>query len=150
MAKTFGASATLLNGATDISANIANNNASNLSTSANYDNSGGGANQYDFATIELVPAFNAAPTVGNYVVVYFIPAPDGTNYDDTVAAAATTPPSANYQVAVLPVVTTSTTGKLSAIDSPLPKALFKAQLFNASGVQLNTTSVLKMIPWKFS
>jgi hypothetical protein len=115
---------------------------------AEYDNA---ANLFISAVFELNVAFGSAPTAGNTVDLYIIPAPDGTNYDDAVTGASGAAPATAYAGGFpLRAVTTAQKVPLGLGLSgpvPLPPTKFKAFLLNKSGQAFPASgSTLKMVP----
>lgn len=125
------------------------NNAAALGTE--YDNS---ANQYLFGLFELSATFGSAPTAGNTVDLYIIPAPDGTNYDDAVTGASGSAPATAYAGGFpLRAVTTAQKVPLglgAAGYVQLPPTKFKAFVVNKSGVAFPASgSTVKMVPFRY-
>jgi hypothetical protein len=117
---------------------------------AEYDNSAG---LYMFGLFELNVTFGSAPTAGNTVDLYLIPAPDGTNYDDAVTGAGGSAPITCF-VGGFPLRAVTTAQKipvghgLSMIN--LPPCKFKAFVLNRSGQAFPASgSTLKMIPYRY-
>lgn len=125
------------------------NNAGALGTE--YDNA---TNQYLLGLFELNVTFGSAPTAGNTVDLYIIPAPDGTNYDDAVTGASGYAPSTCYAGGFpLRAVTTAQKVPLGVgLSGPvqLPPTKFKVFALNKSGVAFPASgSTIKMIPYRY-
>lgn len=112
------------------------NNAGALA-STGYDNANT-SNLYIWASFELNVTFGSAPTAGSVCELYIIPAPDGTNYDDTVAAATAYAPSPAL-AGFFPLRNVTTAQKIplgyGGMRNPitLPPTLFKLFLINKGG-----------------
>jgi len=123
------------------------NNAAALGTE--YDNS---SNLYLWATFELNVTFGSAPTAGNTVDLYIIPAPDGTNYDDNTTGASGAAPSTSY-VGGFPLraVTSAQKVPLGVVRRvDLPPTKFKIFVVNGSGQAFPASgSTVKMIPYRY-
>lgn len=123
------------------------NNAAALGTE--YDNS---SNLYLWATFELNATFGSAPTAGNTVDLYIIPAPDGTNYDDNTTGASGAAPSTSY-VGGFPLraVTSAQKVPLGVVRRvDLPPTKFKVFVVNGSGQAFPASgSTVKMIPYRY-
>lgn len=123
------------------------NNAAALGTE--YDNS---SNLYLWATFELNVTFGSAPTAGNTVDLYIIPAPDGTNFDDNTTGASGAAPSTSY-VGGFPLRAVTSAqkvplGVVRRID--LPPTKFKVFVVNGSGQAFPASgSTVKMIPYRY-
>lgn len=59
-------------------------------------NNADAANRYMWGAFELNVQFGTGPTAGSLVDLYLIPAPDGTNYDDSVDGASEYAPITAY------------------------------------------------------
>ena len=126
--------ATLLNtGATLTSGSVA------VSSAATPDNSTASTARRQFGMLELSVTYGSAPAAGDYVTVYLVPAPDGTNYGDT------TDPIANTCiVANIPVRAVNTAQLIQApIQLPGPFK-FKTCLKNNAGQTMNSGWTLKI------
>lgn len=115
---------------------------------AEYDNA---TNLYLSGVFELNVTFGSAPTAGNTVDLYIIPAPDGTNYDDAVTGASGSAPASCYAGGFpLRAVTTAQKVPLGVGLSgpvPLPACKFKVFVLNKSGVAFPSSgSTVKMVP----
>lgn len=133
----------------DTALNSLANNAGALG--AEYDNA---TNDYIFATFELNVTFGSAPTAGNTVDLYIIPAPDGTNYDDAVTGASGSAPATCYAGGFpLRAVTTAQKVPLGvgvAGGIPLPPTKFKVFILNKSGVAFPASgSTVKMVAYRY-
>ena len=118
---------------------------------AEYDNA---TNDYIFGLFELNVTFGSAPTAGNTVDLYLIPAPDGTNYDDAITGAAGSAPATAYAGGFpLRAVTTAQKIPLGLGAQgyiPLPPTKFKVFVVNKSGVAFPASgSTIKMIPFRY-
>ena len=117
---------------------------------AEYDNA---TNLYLFGLFELNVTFGSAPTAGNTVDLYLIPAPDGTNYDDAVTGASGQAPSPAY-VGSFPLRAVTTAQKvplgLGLALVNLPPTKFKTFLLNKSGQAFPASgSTVKMIAYRY-
>lgn len=117
---------------------------------AEYDNSTG---LYLYGLFELNVTFGSAPTAGNTVDLYLIPAPDATNYDDAVTGASGSAPITTY-VGGFPLRAVTTAQKvplgLGLTLVNLPPTKFKAFLLNKSGQAFPASgSTLKMVPYRY-
>ncbi len=117
---------------------------------AEYDNSSG---LYLYGLFELNVTFGSAPTAGNTVDLYIIPAPDGTNYDDAVTGASGSAPITTY-VGGFPLRAVTTAQKvplglgLTLIN--LPPTKFKVFALNKSGQAFPSSgSTIKLIPYRY-
>jgi hypothetical protein len=115
---------------------LANNNGALQSGS--YDNRSTGSNNFLFGQLELNVTFGSAPTAGNLIDLFLIPAPDGTNYDDGAGGATPVAPQ-NCYVGSFIVRAVTSAQKLS-MGMPgiqplikLPPYHFKALLVQKSG-----------------
>ena len=116
-----------------------------------YDNA---TNQYLFGLFELAATFGSAPTAGNTVDLYIIPAPDGTNYDDAVTGASGAAPGTAYTGGFpLRAVTTAQKVPLGLGAQgyvQLPPTKFKLFVVNKSGVAFPASgSTVKMVPFRY-
>ena len=107
-----------------------------------------------FGMLELNVTFGSAPTAGNTVDVYIIPAPDGTNYDDAVTGAGGSAPASCYAGGFpLRAVTTAQRVPLGLGQQgyvPLPPTKFKLLAVNKSGVAFPASgSTIKLIPFRY-
>lgn len=126
------------------------NSAAAIATTG-YDNA---TNLYLFGYFELNATFGVAPTAGNTVDLYLVPASDGTNYaDNTSGASGTT--SANYYVGSFPLRAVTTAQKIGLTGPSgsgpiwLPPLPFKAFVVNKGGQALGATGhTLKMVPYR--
>lgn len=118
---------------------------------AEYDNS---ANLYMFGLFELNVTFGTAPTAGNTVDLYIIPAPDGTNYDDATTGASGAAPGTTY-VGGLPLRAVTTAQKVplglgQAGYIQLPPTKFKVFALNKSGQAFPASgSTIKLVPYRY-
>lgn len=125
------------------------NNAAALGTE--YDNS---ANLNLFGLLELNVTFGSAPTGGNTVDVYIIPAPDGTNYDDAVTGASGAAPASCY-AGGFPLRAVTTVQKIPLGLGQqgyvaLPPTKFKVFAVNKSGVAFPASgSTIKLVPFRY-
>lgn len=117
---------------------------------AEYDNSSG---LYLYGLFELNVTFGSAPTAGNTVDLYIIPAPDGTNYDDAVTGASGSAPITTY-AGGFPLRAVTTAQKvplglgLTLIN--LPPTKFKVFALNKSGQAFPASgSTIKLIPYRY-
>ena len=116
---------------------------------AEYDNA---TNLHEFGLFELNVTFGSAPTAGNTVDLYLIPAPDGTNYDDAVTGASGQAPAPCY-VGSFPLRAVTTAQKvplgLGLALVNLPPTKFKAFVLNKSGQAFPASgSTLKLVPYR--
>lgn len=86
---------------------------------------GGGGDGYSFADVELVVTFGTNPTANTGIAVWFLGAPDGTNYED--GDSSTTP--ARLPDAVFPVRAVTTAQRIVR-RVYLPPGLLKPLLRN--------------------
>lgn len=118
---------------------------------AEYDNA---TNLYLFGLFELNIDFVSAPTAGTAVELYLIPAPDGTNYDDSTEGASEYAPSSCYAGA-FPMQASTAAQKIPLGLGmrgliPLPPCKFKPFLINNSGQAFPASgSTLKMVPYRW-
>jgi hypothetical protein len=116
---------------------------------AEYDN---GTNLYDWGVFELNVDFVSAPTAGTTVDLYLIPAPDGTNYDDSTNGASPYAPASAF-VGVFPMQATTAAQKIPlglVFRIPLPPCKFKPYIINRSGQAFPASgSTVKMIPTRY-
>lgn len=91
------------------------NNATNLDT---------------IAWAEVSVTFGAAPSAGGYLVLYLIPALDGTNY---AQGSSTLPPGGHAAVATIPVQATTNAQRIASQAFRLPPSKVKFILENQSG-----------------
>ncbi len=89
-----------------------------------------------------------APTDRSVVELYIIPAPDGTNYDDSVAGAAGRAPSNSF-VGSFELRNVTTAQKIPIWDVKMPPTKWKPFLINRSGQAFPATgSTLKYIGYR--
>ena len=128
-------------------ANSLANNAAALG--AEFDNSTG---QWLFGLFELNVTFGAGPTAGSTVDLYIIPAPDGTNYNNSVAGASGSAPSTSY-VGGFPLRNVTSAQKVPigvARRVELPPTKFKAFIINRSGQSFPSSgSTVKLVPYGY-
>lgn len=123
-------------------------NGSTCALGTEYDNA---TNLYLYGLFELNVTFGSAPTAGNTVDLYIVPAPDGTNYDD--GSASVTPPITNY-AGGFPLRAVTTAQKI-AIGGPLsliwlPPLKFKVLVKNGSGQAFPASgSTVKLVPYRY-
>lgn len=117
---------------------------------AEYDNA---TNLYLFGLLELNVTFGSAPTAGNTVDAYLIPAPDGTNYDDAITGASGSAPISTF-VGGFPLRAVTTAQKvplgvgLTVIS--LPPTKFKLFILNKSGQAFPASgTTIKMVPYRY-
>lgn len=128
------------------------NNAAALG--AEYDNTPGGANNYEAGLFELNVTFGTNPTAGAPVELYLIPAADGTNYDDGSATGPVAPTNSFIGACYVRAVTTAQKmilGVPGAVLGPilLPPVKFKMLVYNKSGQAFPASgSTLKMVPYR--
>jgi hypothetical protein len=138
----LGTAATLLSTGLDALANNA------LAPAAAYNNvqAGGGGDGYTECDLELVVSFASAPAAASGVSVWFLGAPDGTNYED--GDASTTPARAPDAVLPLRAVTgAQRVNRRVWLPWGSPKALLKndgtGQAFGATGNTLKVRPVTR-------
>jgi hypothetical protein len=123
-------------------------NGSTAIASAGYDNA---TNLYLFGLFELNVTFGSAPTAGNTVDLFLVPAPDGTNYDD--GSGSVTPPITCY-AGGFPLRAVTTAQKIP-LGGPLsllwlPPLPFKVVVKNGSGQAFPASgSTLKMVAYRY-
>lgn len=109
---------------------------------ASFDNTTASTARRQYAMLELNVDYVSAPTDGDFVTVYFVPAPDGSSFDDT-----TDPIASTCIVANIPLRATTAAQKIACpIQIPGPfkfKCALKnngAQAFPATGSTLMITA----------
>lgn len=111
---------------------------------AEYDNA---TNLYTFGLFECNVTFGTNPTAGNLINLYLIPAPDGTNYDDS---ASPYPPTAYVGGFAVRAVTTAQKIPLGlAVFGlvALPPTKFKMLVLNNAGFAFPASgTTIKMVP----
>lgn len=117
---------------------------------AEYDNA---TNLYTHGLFELNVTFGTNPTAGSLVDVYLIPAPDGTNYDDSTTGASPYAPPSTYVGSFAVQATTSAQkvpmGGMGLAEIALPPTKFKALVINRSGQAFPASgSTVKMVPYR--
>lgn len=101
-----------------------------------------------WAMFELNVTFGVAPTDRSVVELYLIPAPDGTNYDDSVAGASGRAPSNSF-VGAFELRNVTTAQKIPIWDVKLPPTKLKPFLINRSGQAFPASgSTLKYIGYR--
>lgn len=110
------------------------------SSGAALDNTTATTARRQYGMLELNVTFGSAPTTGDYVSVYLIPAPDGTNFDDVVD-----PMSPACLVANI-LVRAVTSAQKIAVPIVIPGPFkFKAAVKNNTGVSFPASGSTLMI-----
>ena len=89
-----------------------------------------------YADWDLLCRFQAAPSAGGYVALYFVQTVDGTNYADGADA---TVPAATALVGTFPVRAVTTAQRVSLRHVLLPATKFKPLVINKSGQAMTNT-----------
>lgn len=110
-------------------------------------------NLFLFGYFELNVTFGTAPTAGNLIELYLVPAPDGTNYDD---GSSSIDPAYTTYAGGFPVRAVTTAQKIPLGGPGLPALIslpplpFKALIINKSGQAFPSSgSTLKMVPYRY-
>src|ERR1700719_50878 len=119
------------------------NNGAVSSASSSFDNS---SSKNDFwANFELNTGFAVAPTVGNSIELYGVPALDGSNYADVDTGTPNMPLSCF--LGVFSVIKSQTGAqRMVLLGVPLMSNLYEFYLYNKSGQQMSSTWTLKVSP----
>jgi hypothetical protein len=119
----------------------------NSGTNPFYDNSAVG-NQFFWADFEMVVTFGVAPTNGQTLDLYLIPAPDGTNFSDGTSGASPVTVALHY-AGSFPMRAVATAQRVTLRGVPLSPVLFKAQLYNGTGQAMAASgNTVKMLPYR--
>lgn len=115
---------------------------------AEYDNSSA-SNLYIWGLFELNVTFGTAPTDRTTVDLYLIPAPDGTNYDDSDATANASRAPASCLVGSWEIKNTTSAQKIPLFNIPLPPTKFKPFVLNQTNQAFPASgSTIKLVPYR--